>query len=278
MKVTHFLNKKIKPVDFSGELFYPLFVSISFKNKEAQVKSCINEHLKIYRSEIERITENEPERRKLISSGLFSQEFLDEISSKEIFPLYHLQLDEIHVIEKILAFKENQSKDIDLSDFNNDFIKHTTEITTILDERIKESYRQELRSIFMRSIDSDENKELFNITNYLIHYIDWKNSFWHFYEATSDLIPTELRTLENHLSNELRTKIRAFLAFHAKINVLKRFFEKRELGKISTLSYLDWKTHIKEFILTEFEKIFGEQKALQFIISLDSILDESISD
>jgi len=59
--------------------------------------------------------------------------------------------------------------------------------------------------------------------------------------------------------------------------VLKRFFEKRELGKISTLSYLDWQTDIKPFILKEFEKIFGEQKALQYILSIDHILSSTIS-
>ena len=66
------------------------------------------------------------------------------------------------------------------------------------------------------------------------------------------------------------------MAYHTKVNILKRFFEKREKGKISTLSYLDWEVEIKSFLQKEFEDIFGEQKALEYIISLDIILREEV--
>jgi len=86
-----------------------------------------------------------------------------------------------------------------------------------------------------------------------------------------------LKTIENLLSNDLRITIKAFMAYHTKVNILKRFFEKREKGKISTLSYLDWETDIKSFLHKEFEDLFGEQKALEYIISLDNILREEVN-
>ena len=82
--------------------------------------------------------------------------------------------------------------------------------------------------------------------------------------------------IENYLSNELRTQIKAFMAYHSKVNVLKRFFEKREMGKISTLSFLDWQIDIREYVYKEFEQLFGEQKALQYVISLETLLTSDL--
>ena len=66
------------------------------------------------------------------------------------------------------------------------------------------------------------------------------------------------------------------MAYHSRVNVLKRFFEKRELGKISTLSYLDWQTDIRDYVHKEFEQLFGEQKTLQYILSLEALLTQDL--
>ena len=52
--------------------------------------------------------------------------------------------------------------------------------------------------------------------------------------------------------------------------------EKQEQGKISTLSYLDWITYIKEFIVREFTKLLGEKKTIEYVTCIDSILERKI--
>ena len=68
------------------------------------------------------------------------------------------------------------------------------------------------------------------------------------------------------------------MAYHSKVNILKRYMEKRENGRISTLSYLDWITDIKDFLIKEFTKLFGKKKALEYVNNLDRILDRKIHD
>ncbi|HYX07715.1 MAG TPA: hypothetical protein VE912_13385 [Bacteroidales bacterium] len=275
--VKHYLNKRAKPKTYHKDRFYPLYIQIIVTGKKAQIKSKINEHLKIYRSDIERFTKNDDELNKLILAGYLSDKLLDKIIKNKIFPIYHLLIDEVNIIKRIIRFyKPFEDENFTLSNFSNEYKKHTTEITNILDNKIKEMYQTELKSLFLKSIDQDENRDVFKISNYFIHFINWENSFSNFYETTYEIIPSELKLIENLLSNELRTSIKAFMAYHSKVNILKRFFEKRELGRISTLSYLDWETDIKEFVTKEFEKIFGEQKSLQFVISLDNILVRNI--
>ncbi len=275
--VKHYLNKRAKPKTYHKERFYPLYIQIIVAGKKAQIKSKINEHLKIYRSDIERFTRNDDELNKLILAGYLSDKLLDKILKNKVFPIYHLLIDEVNIIKRIIRFyKPFEDENFTLSSFSNEYKKHTTEITNILDNKIKELYQSELKNLFLKSIDQDENRDVFKISNYFIHFINWENSFSNFYETTYEIIPSELKLIENLLSNELRTSIKAFMAYHSKVNILKRFFEKRELGRISTLSYLDWETDIKDFVTKEFEKIFGEQKSLQFVISLDNILVRNI--
>jgi len=209
--------------------------------------------------------------------GYFSDNFLLNVNKRKQFPFFHLLNDEVNIITRIISYKKPfENKKFSLSNFSSEYEKHTTEITKILDDSIKEMYRTELKSIFLKAIDQDDNKDIFKVTNYFIHFINWENTFYNFYESTYEVVPSGLKSIENMLNNELRVAIKAYMAYHSKVNVLKRFFEKRELGKISTLSYLDWQIDIKEFIMLEFEKIFGEQKALEYIISLDNILVANI--
>ena len=82
--------------------------------------------------------------------------------------------------------------------------------------------------------------------------------------------------MENYLDPSLLDSIKAYMAYHSKVNLVKRHMEKKEHGKISTLSYLDWITDIKELLGKEFIKIFGKKKAEIYLDSLDSILDQEI--
>jgi hypothetical protein len=271
--VKHYLNKRAKPKFLPREKYYPLYIQIIVNGKKAQIKSKINEHLKIYRSDVERITKSNQTMHSLLMEGYVSDKFFEEIKKNKIFPLYHLLMDEVNVITRIISLQQPfTNKDFTLNNFSDDYSKYTEEITNKLDSKIKDLYLQELKNIFLKSIDQDENRDIFKITNYLIHFVNWNNSFSNFYESTFEIIPSEVKTIENLLSNELRTQIKAFMAYHSKVNLLKRFFEKRELGKISTLSYLDWQTDIREFVYKEFEHLFGEQKSLQYVVSLESLL------
>ncbi len=276
--VKHYLNKRAKAKSFNNDSFYPMYIQLIVAGKKAQIKSKINDHLKIYRSDIARLTENNKELSSLIIDGYFSENLLDEIRGENKFPINHLLSDEVEVIKKVIKFlKPFNNDDFTLNNFSFEYQKHTEEITQVLDSSIKKLFRDELKVIFLRAIDEDDNRNLFTISNYLIHFINWNSTFSNFYESTYEILPTELKTIENVLNKELRATIKAFMAYHANVNILKRFFEKREQGKISTLSFLDWQTNIKEFILKQFEKVFGEQRALEYVVCLDNLLVEAIN-
>lgn len=275
--VKHYLNKRAKAKSYKNESFYPMYIQLIVAGRKAQIKSKINEHLKIYRSDIARLTENNKDLNDLILEGYFSERLLDEIKKENKFPINHLLTDEVEVIKKVIRFLNPfDNEEFTLNNFSFEYQKHTEEITQILDSSIKKLFRDELKVIFLRSIDEDDNKNLFSISNYLIHFINWESSFSNFYESTYEILPTEIRSIEGALNKELRATIKAFMAYHANVNILKRFFEKREQGKISTLSFLDWQTSIKDFILSQFEKVFGEQRALEYVICLDNLLIQAI--
>ena len=275
--VKHYLNKRAKAKSFENESFYPMYIQLIVAGRKAQIKSKINEHLRIYRSDIARLTGNNKELNDLILEGYFSDRLLKEIKGENKFPISHLLTDEVDVIKKVIKFLNPFDNDeFTLNNFSFEYQKHTEEITQILDSSIKRLFKDELKVIFLRSIDEDDNRNLFSISNYLIHFINWDNSFSNFYESTYEILPTELKTIENVLNKELRATIKAFMAYHANVNILKRFFEKREQGKISTLSFLDWQTNIKDFVLKQFEKVFGEQRALEYVICLDNLLIQAI--
>jgi len=275
--VKHYLNKRAKAKIYLHERFFPLYIQIIVNARKAQIKSKINEHLNIYRSDVDRISKYNKALNELLLMGYLSDTLFENIVSKELFPVYHLLQDEVQVLKKIIKFqKPFENENFNLSNFSKEYTKHVTEITTILDNKIKMEYKNELQRIFLNSIDSEDKRDIFRITNYIIHFVNWDNKFISFYEATYEILPSELKMIENLLKPELSTAIKAYKAYHSRINILKRFFEKRELGKISTLSYLDWVTDIKDFILKEFEKLFGKQKANEYANSLDAILIENV--
>lgn len=271
--VKHYLNKRAKPKLLLRERFYPLYIQIIVNGKKAQIKSRINEHLKIFRSDVERITRNDETMHSFLMEGYVSDRFFDSVKSAKLFPIFQLLMDEVAVITRIIErLHPFTDKDFTLLNFSEEYSKYTEEITDKLDSKIKENYLAELKAIFLKTIDQEENRDTFKIVNFLINHINWRNTFINFYESTAEIIPNELKTIELLLSNELVTQIKAFRAYRSKVNLLKRFFEKREQGKISTLSYLDWQTDIRDFVFVEFEKLFGEQKALQYVVCLESIL------
>jgi hypothetical protein len=275
--VKHYLNKRAKPRFYQGEEYYPVYIQLIVDAKKAQIKSRINHYLNLYQSELKTIHREEVQLKKLILSGLFTDDLFGRIIHDKIHPVSPLLEDEVSVITKIIELKHPFDNDqFTLNNFSSDYEKHVTEITDILDESIKESYRMNLNRIFLDSLEKEEEKRVFTIVNFFIHYINWENSFSNFYDITYEVIPTELKLVENYLDDDLMVSIKAYLTYHSKVNILKRYMEKQEQGKISTLSYLDWIIYIKEFILREFTKLLGEKKAIEYIACLDSILERNI--
>ena len=275
--VKHYLNKRAKPRFYLQEEYYPVYIQLIVDAKKAQIKSRINQYLEQYQSEIRTVHRDEVQLKKLMLSGLFTDALFERILHDKIHPIYPLLKDEINVITNIIELQHPFDNDnFTLNNFSSDYEKHVSEITDILDDSIKESYRINLNRIFLNAIDKEEEKNLFTIVNFFIHYINWENTFSNFYEITYEVIPSELKLIENYLDEELILSIKAYLAYHSKANILKRYMEKQEQGKISTLSYLDWITYIKEFIVREFTKLLGEKKTIEYVNCIDSILDRKI--
>ena len=152
--VKHYLNLRAKDKVFQREKYYPLYIQIIVNGKKAQIKSRIHEFLKIYRSDIERITQNNEEFNNLILDGYFSERFLENIERKKIFPLYQLFLDEIAVLKRIIIHQRPfDNANFTLFNFGLEYQVHTTEITKIFDNDIKKSYLAELKELFLKSID-----------------------------------------------------------------------------------------------------------------------------
>lgn len=275
--VKHYLNKRAKPRIYRNEAYYPLYIQLIVYARKAQLKSRINNHLAIYRSEIEQICSKDGELAGLMLSGYFTEKYLERFCRNETFPLFNLLNDEVEVIRRIISLQDPfGNKSFTLNNFSREYALHITEITDILDDYIRRKYRENLNSIFHRTVERSSEKKAFNICNYFMHYINWDHDFYNFYELTYEVIPSELKYLENYLEKELLTAIKAYLAYHSKVNVLKRYLEKKEHGRISTVSYLDWITGIKDFISKEFIKIFGGKKGKEYVESLDSILTRTI--
>ena len=277
--VKHYLNKRAKPKVLRREEYYPLYIQLIVDAKKAQIKSRINSYLGHYHGELEHLTKKDARLDNLILSGYFTEKLIEDITAKNVFPVAQLMEDEIGVITKIIRLQRPfEDKSFSLNNFSSEYKKHVTEITDILDSSIKDLYRSSLNKVFLDSVDKDEERKTFNIANFFIHYINWNYTFSNFYEITYEVIPSELKFIENYLDPSLLTSIKAYMAYHSKVNILKRYMEKHEHGRISTLSYLDWITDIKDFLVKEFTKLFGKKKALEYVDNLDSILDHKIHD
>lgn len=275
--VKHYLNYRAKEKLFQKEKFFPLYIQIIVNGKKAQIKSRIHEFLKIYKSDIERIAQSNQELLELISEGYFSEKFLTNIDKKKIFPLAQLLLDEVTFLKRIIAAqKPFENPEFTLYNFGWEYQVHSTEITKIFDDYIKADFKAQVREVFLKTIDVEDNRSLFQVANYFLNFIDWSNSFHNFYEATNLVMPEHLRQIESLLSKDLLVAIKAYQSYLSKVNILSRLFERRQEGRIATLSFLDWQTEIKAFVYREFIVAVGEQSALEYIISLDNILLKAI--
>jgi len=184
--------------------------------------------------------------------------------------------DEVNMLKKVIGLHFTPKGKTDLSGIGQLYENCVKEITDIIDDYIKSSFQEELKVLFLNLIDSIEKKELFKLVNYFIHFINWNHPFYTIYDATSELMPSELKKIEAHLSKDLRLSIKAYTAFYTYINPLKRFFEKREQGRIATLSFLDWQSDIKDLLIRQFGSLMGRKTAILYVNRLDDILRQCL--
>ena len=273
MEISHTFNLSEKSKTFQSEEFHPLNIVASLGKKKIEIPSRINEHLSLYKSNLERITQGKKEIYSLICSGYFSKSMLDDFLKSKKFPIYHLLEDERSVIAKISDLKKyHPIETLTPQQLENDYKLYTQEISGVFDKYIKRNYLRELRELFNFAAEKENEKELFRLTDFLIHFINWGNSFYNYYDTCFDIFPGNLRKVENRLSNPLRIKIKAYLAYHTHINTLNRMLEKREHGRISILSVLDWETDIRLLLLKQFISFFGNRKANEYIKALEEII------
>jgi hypothetical protein len=274
--VKHYLNKRAKAKYSGEEKYYPLYLQIIVSGHKAQLKSKIHDYLNSYRGNIEKLYQD-PEKIRLINEGYFSEQIFKKISGDKVFPLTNLFEDETELITRIIkSILHYTTKTFSLYNFSSIYDDHIRDIHEILELAVKKYYLQELNDIFLKSTKSDDSRKLFKVSNYFIHYLNWDKSFCEYYEITYEVLPSEIKFIENYLSEDLKLDIKALLAFHSRANYLRRFFDKTEKGKLPNINYIDWLDSGKDFISREFIKIFGKQKATEYLNSLDMILSKEL--
>lgn len=274
--VKHYLNKRAKAKILGDEKYYPLYLQLIVSGHKAQLKSKIYEHFNSYRGYFEKLFP-ESEKLKLINQGYFSDNLFRKISNDNVFPLSNICEDEIILITRIIkSILLYNTKAFSLLNFSSIYDNHIKDIHEILEQAIKSYYIRELNEIFLKSTKNEDARKLFKVSNYFIHFIKWDNSFCDYYEITYEVLPSEIKFLENHLSEELKLNIKALLAFHSRSTYLRRFLDKTEKGQLPNINYIDWLDSGRDFITKEFIKIFGKQKAVEYITALDFVLSKEL--
>jgi len=274
--VKHYLNKRAKARVLGDEKYYPLYLQLIVSGQKAQLKSKAYEYFNSYRGYIDKLS-SDNEKVNLINQGYFSDQLLRKISLEKIFPLNTILEDETELISRIIkSILLYNSKTFSLINFSSIYDNHIMDIHEILEQAVKKRYLRELNDIFLKSTKSEDSRKLFKVSNYFIHYIKWDTSFCDYYETTYEVLPSEIKFLENSLTEELKQEIKALLAFHSRANYLRRFLDKIEKGRLPNINYIDWLDSGKDFILKEFINIFGKQKAVEYLNSLDLILSKEL--
>jgi hypothetical protein len=274
--VKHYLNKRAKAKLLGDEKYYPLYLQIIVSGHKAQLKSKVYEYFNAYLGYFEKLFPDK-EKSKLISQGYFSENLFKKISSEKIFPLTNIFEDETELISRIIkSILLYNTKTFTLYNFSSIYDHHIKDIHEILELAVKKNYLKELNEIFLKSTKSEDSRKLFKVSNYFIHYIKWENSFCDYYQMTYEVLPSEIKFLENYLSDDLKLEIKALLAFHSRSNYLRRYLDKTEKGQLPNINYIDWINSGKEFISREFINIFGKQKAIEYLNALDFILSKEL--
>lgn len=274
--VKHYLNKRAKSRTLNGESFYPLYLQIIVAGHKAQLKSKIQEYISGYKGNIEKFFINK-NLSNLVNDGYFSDSLIKRIENEQIFPVFNLFNDEIEIMTAIIVSQQPfRNTSFSLLNISQHYDLYLRDISQILDDAVRKYYLNELKKVFIDSTSKEAERKIFKIANFFIHYINWTNNFCDYYETTYEVLPSEIKHIENYLSEDLKKQIKATLAFRSRANFLKRYLDKTEKGKFPHVNYFDWQSEGKSFLAKEFLKIFGKQKANEYIQSIDLILSREI--
>lgn len=277
LKIEHYLNTSETASPYTADDFYPVELKICYNDRTITIRSKIADYCRLYRGDIKNLIDNQQEQLKHALQGYYTKKFYDQIFTRKLFPIYDLLMDELQLLEKIIVFNQPfDEKNFTAHNVGSEYVRHTTDIAHILDDNIKELYLDEIKGLFVKSIDPKKSKEVFQVSNYFIHFINWEKRFSSFYEMTYEVLPSEIRLLENYLSPEFKSLIKAYMAFQTQVNILKRTFEKKTPGKISTLSWFEWESDIRSFLTRKYEKIFGKTKTKEYIDGLNKVIIDYI--
>jgi len=260
-------------ISYKSITYYPIVLSINYGKIHREMPSRLHEYLKFYQSNIVRLFQGDLKLIKIISEGYIDKIFFEKIIKEKIYPFYNLLEDEKYVLKKIINLINNEDLfNKEESELSKLYKKYTTDITDILDREISLRYQQEIREIFTEVINKEYEKRIFNIADFLLHFINWDSSFYYFYDSATEIIPGVIHSIEPRLSYELRTTIRAYRVYFTQINIIKRILDKREKGKIVYITYIDWLEEVKKYLLDSFIINFGERIANEYLTLLEKIL------
>ena len=274
--VKHYLNKRAQGVVNGEEHFFPVYIQIIVSGHKAQLKSKLSEGLKFYRNYTNKLLLSSSVN-DLISKGYLSENLLERVENEKTFPVYSLLEDEIRILKFIIITGQPfTNKAFSLVSISDNYKIYLRDIGEVLDEAIKKVYLEELNKVFLQFTSDTQQRKIFKVVNFFIHHINWKNSFSEYYQNTYEVLPSEIKLIENYLSTELKSLIKAYMAFSSRTNYLKRFLDKQDAGMFPFINIIDWEEKGKDFIFREFQKLFGKQKASEYIKSLDIILHREI--
>lgn len=275
--VKHFLQEKAQSRSCRGVDYYPLFISIDANDQKTSIRSQMDEYLMPYLGDLEVSLGKDREIMNLVTRGYFSLELFSQISSVQSFPLTNLMEDELKLVESVIRYmKKSSGKNFTLDNLSQKYKLLSADISSVIDKNIKKKYYAELRKVFEMQLNDKKNPRAYKVSNFFLHFIRWDHDFYSIYENCYEIIPGELKFLENYYSVELNNSIKAYLSYQPRANVFKNLCGRQDMGEITRLTYLDW-LDIRKLLLKEFDKIFGSRTAKDYMDILDSILNEEIT-
>lgn len=275
--VKHYLNKRAKSQVFNEVHYYPVYVQLIVAGQKAQIKSKAQEFTSFYKSAVNKYI-NDKKICNLVCEGYFSEQLFTFLITKDNTAIKTLYEDELRILKIIIEnLQPFRNKAFSLLHISKLYEANIMDVFEITQKAVKTLYLNELKRIFLESAKDPEQRKLFKVSNYFMHFINWDINFTDYYETTYEVLPSEIRFIENHFSEELKIQLKALMALHSRENYVKRYLDKYEKGLFPAVHYIDWQEKAKEFISKDFIKTFGRQRALEYIQVLDRMLFKEVN-
>ncbi len=270
--VKHYLNRRAKVKFIGREKYFPLYIQIIVAGHKAQIKSKIQDYIAVYMDTLENTYANR-ELTSLIGTGYFSQTFLDRIFYENDFPVATLLRNEITILRKIIL--ENDpfgNPDFSLVNFSQQYAICVTDIDAILNRSITQKYLDQLENVKVKS----STEEIGNLRFFLLNFVRWDLRFLQFYRSALDIFPEQMKKLENHFSEKLRTHLSVFLSWSSASESIRERIGKEERGLLPGINYFDWKEEVRNLLSEELKPVLGEEKSRIYVSIIDELILEEL--